>query len=203
MSNMSNSTIKNADEMPVNPPAAEQLPPEVQQFAKLLRIAGWTSFWLQLLIGVIAIVMLLFVVFSRNLSDDSGNIQTGFSIILNAVGIAILLFGVFTAFRYTRFGKRLMTALPHQRVPKQDVMQTLRMGAIASLSGMALTILSAAVGTGVLLAKLMAQPQGAAIYDPTEIVRVIDVLLIMSAVATIAAHYINSVTSLWLSNRMS
>ncbi|MEB3355406.1 MAG: DUF3611 family protein [Synechococcales bacterium] len=186
---------------PAAPPPTV-LPAQAQQSAKLLRLAGWSSFWLQLLIGVVSIVMLLFVSFSRNLSDDATNIQTGFSIFLIAIGIAVLLFSTFTSFRYTRLGKRITSTVPHRQPSKQDVLQVLHVGAIASLVGMALTILASAVSTGVLLAKLMAQPQGAAIYDPTEIVRVIDVLVIMAGIAVVAAHYGSSVTSLWLINRI-
>ncbi|MGF1496619.1 MAG: DUF3611 family protein [Elainellaceae cyanobacterium] len=195
---------QSAQPTPSSPPSTSSPtapPPQAQQSAKLLRIAGWSSFWLQLLIGVVSIVMLLFVVFSRNLSDET-NIQTGFSIFLIAVGIVVLLFGTFTSFRYTRLGKRIVSTVPHRQPSKQDVLQILRVGTIASLVGMALTILASAVSTGVLLAKLMAQPQGAAIYDPTEIVRVIDVLVIMAGIATVAAHYGSSVTSLWLANRI-
>ncbi|GAB1539440.1 hypothetical protein NUACC21_21060 [Scytonema sp. NUACC21] len=79
-------------------------------------------------------------------------------------------------------------------------MQLLRIGVIAHLVGMLLFILGGGAGLGVLLSKSIAQPQGVAIYDPSRIIRSLDIFVAMSNMNGIAAHFIGTVTSLGLFN---
>ncbi|NJN86395.1 MAG: DUF3611 family protein, partial [Leptolyngbyaceae cyanobacterium SL_7_1] len=47
-------------------------PPSRQEFAETFRVAGRVSFWLQIALGAVSAVALLFAMFSRSFSDESG-----------------------------------------------------------------------------------------------------------------------------------
>jgi len=64
------------------------------------------------------------------------------------------------------------------------------------LIGILLTILGGGATLGVLFAKAIAQPQGMAIYDPTRMIRSIDIMVAMVNMSVIAAHFAGTVASL-------
>jgi hypothetical protein len=65
---------------------------------------------------------------------------------------------------------------------------------------MLLTILGGGAALGVLLAKSIAQPQGMAIYDPTRIIRSLDVFVAMANMIGITGHFVGTIGSLGLFN---
>ena len=67
-----------------------------------------------------------------------------------------------------------------QHPNKAQVMTVLRLGAIVGLVGMLLTILGGGASLAVLFSKSVAQPQGVAIYDPTRMIRSIDIMFAMA-----------------------
>lgn len=71
---------------------------------------------------------------------------------------------------------------------------------IVGLIGMLLSILGGGATLGVLLSKSVAQPQGVAIYDPTRIIRSLDIFVALANMNAIAAHFVGTVTSLSLLN---
>jgi len=79
---------------------------------------------------------------------------------------------------------------------KSEVMNVLRLGAIVGLVGMLLTILGGGATLGVLLSKAISQPQGVAIYDPTRMIRSIDIMVAMANMSGIAANFVGAVASL-------
>ena len=116
----------------------------LQQMAVAFRLVGWISFWIQLVLAVVSILVLLFASLSRNTGPQSENSPgTGFGIVLAVSGVVTLGIGVYLAFRYTRLGKRLQSSNASQRPRKADTVQILRLGLIVNLVGMLLTILGA------------------------------------------------------------
>jgi hypothetical protein len=127
----------------------------------------------------------------------------GIGIFWAVCGFLVLLFGIYLAFRLIRFGKRLRNPDPIIHPKRSKVMEVLRLGVITGLIGLLFTILGTGTTLGVLLSKSVAQPQGVAIYDPTRIIRSLDVFVAMSNMNGIAAHFVGLVASLgsfsWLS----
>lgn len=188
---------------------------KLNNVAKVLRIAGWTGFWSQLALAAMTGVLLILAIGGRNFNQamppvtpiPRGTVATepttsglGIGIFLAGCGVLVLLFSIYLAFRQTRYGKRLQNPNPALHPAKADVMKVLRLGIISSLAGMFVTILGGGASLGVLLSKSIAQPQGVAIYDPTRIIRSLDVFVAMANMSGITAHFIGVVASLVLFN---
>ncbi|MCY7274132.1 MAG: DUF3611 family protein, partial [Phormidesmis sp. CAN_BIN44] len=120
----------------------------------------------------------------------------GIGIFWAVCGILALLAGIYFAFRQTRLARRLRHADALKHPTKAEVMTVLRLGAIVGLVGMLLTILGGGATLGVLLTKSIAQPQGMAIYDPTRMIRSIDILVAMANMSGITANFVGTVASL-------
>lgn len=187
---------------------------DLKQIAKTLQIAGWVSFWLQVGLTVAAGLMIIFAITGRNFSQavtrvprvgviNAGRATTpgiGVGIFWAICGILVLLFSLYLAFRLTRFAKRLRhpDRIMHPR--KSEVLKQLRLGVIVGLVGALLTILGGGATLSVLLAKSIAQPQGVAIYDPTRIIRSLDIFVAMANMNGITAHFVGLTMSLGLLN---
>ncbi|GAB4377494.1 MAG: DUF3611 family protein [Elainellaceae cyanobacterium] len=175
-------------------------PPSRREFAETFRVAGRVSFWLQIVLGAVSGVALLFAIFSRSFSDESGNAGIGFSIFLAIVGILIICFRIYWAFRYRRLAKRLQAPNSVVRPRKEDIIQVLRIGTVASLVGLLIAFLGSELSVIVVLAEALAQPQGVAVYNPENVIRSLYILVILSNVNLIGAHFVGSINSLWLLN---
>ena len=171
--------------------------PSKQEFAGTFRLLGRISFWVHLLLGTVAAIILLLVIFSRNFSDVN-NPFIGFGIFLGVCGVIAVGFRIFWAYRYTGLAKRLQLPDTNLHPKKEEIIRVLRVGLIISLLGIGLGFL-ATEGTVIsVLAKTLAQPQGVAVYNPETVVRSIDLLLILANVTIIGAHFLGSVNSLGL-----
>ncbi|MEL6459441.1 MAG: DUF3611 family protein [Cyanobacteria bacterium J06636_27] len=171
--------------------------PSKQEFAGTFRLLGRVSFWIHLLLGVVAGIMLLLVMFSRNFSDIN-NAFTGFGIFIAVGGVIAVGFRIFWAYRYTRLAKLLQLPDSNLHPKKEEVIQVLRVGLIISLLGIGLGFLASEVAAISVLGKTLAQPQGVAVYNPETVVRSIDLLLILADVTVIGAHFLGTVNSLGL-----
>lgn len=120
----------------------------------------------------------------------------GIGILWAVCGILALLAGIYLAFCHTRFAKRLRPVDTMKHPAKSEVMKVLHLSAIVGLVGMLLTILGGGVTLGVLFSKVIAQPQGVAIYDPTRVIRSINIIVAMANISGIAAHFVGAVASL-------
>lgn len=193
------------------PPALEDNDHKLRQIGKVLRLIGWLGVITQLGLAIVASVLLLFAIAGRNFNqaaatfiapgapvDNFGSVTTpglGIGIFWAVCGIATLLFTAFLAFRHTLFARRLRHPSAERHPRKSDVMQVLRLGIIAGFLGMAFTILGSGTALGVLLSKAISQPQGVAIYDPTRIIRPLDVFVAMSNVIGVTAHFLGTIAS--------
>lgn len=177
-------------------------PPTKKQFATTFHLAGRIGFWFQLALGAVSGIALLFAMFSRNVGagDQTNNAGIGFGIFLAVCGILVLCFRVYWAFRYRRLARRLQAPNPNLHPKKEDIIQVLRIGLIVSLVGLLLAFLAAEVTVAVVLGKVLAQPQGVAIYNPRNIIPALDIFVAFANVNMIGAHFFGSVNSLWLLN---
>ncbi len=184
---------------------------KLQRIATALRLVGWASLGLELILAAASGLMLAVAISGRNFAQSAtplpggGIVQgvtpgLGIGIFWATCGLAVLLFNLFLAFRYTQFARRLRNSNAAAHPKKADVMQVLRLGAIVGLIGLAVSILGGGASLGVLLSKSITQPQGVAIYDPSRIIRSVDVFVAMANMNSIAAHFVATIAALGLYN---
>ncbi|WP_138501466.1 DUF3611 family protein [Nostoc sp. PA-18-2419] len=174
---------------------------ETRGIGNTIRITGWISFWLQLAIGVVSVLALLFALTGRGLVQQQ-NTGLGIGIFWAVCGILVLLFSLYWNFRYTRIGKALENPNLALHPSKPDTTKILRLGIVVGLVGILLTLLGTGSTVLVLVAKSISQPPGVAITDPYRIIRPMDVFVAVADITGIAAHYVGTVASLWLLERV-
>lgn len=189
----------------VNKPDSESPSSPLQQIAQTFRLIGWSSFWIQLVLGVVSTLVLLFASLSRNVGPaNQSSPGTGIGIVFAVSGVITLGLGIYLAFRYTRIAKRLQSANANNRPRKADTIQILRLGLIVNLVGSLLTIMGAQAITGTLLLKSLSQPQGlGALSNPSQIIRPVDIFVVQANTNTVAAHFTGILCTLWLLNRVN
>jgi len=181
-------------------------PSALREIAQAFRLAGWISFWAQLVLGVVATVILGFSSLSRGVAVNNDRAGTGFGIFFAGAGIITLGVSIFWAFRYTKIAKQLQSSNSNNRPRKADTVQLLRLGVTISLVGMLISLVGAQAIVGALLAKSLSLPQaGGAVYqiDPSRLIRALDIFVVQANTNTIAAHFSGLVSSLWLLNRVN
>ncbi len=172
--------------------------PSKQKFAATLRLVSRISFWVQLVLGGISGIAVLLAYFSRNITTQTSNAGIGFGIFLAIVGILLLCFRVYWAFRYRKMAKLLQTPNPQNHPKKEDIIQNLRIGLLVSLVGLLIAFIASEVTVSIILGKAVAQPQGVAIYQPENVIRSLDIFVMLANVNMIGAHFSGGVTSLGL-----
>lgn len=180
----------------------------LDRVSAVLRLVGWLGIFVQLAFAATAGLMVLFAITGRTFNQaiapetvSGGTPGLGISLLLAGCGVVALLIGAFLAFRQTRFARRLSNPNAAVHPPRSEVVAVLRSGIIIGLVGMLLTILGGSVALGVLLAKSITLPQtGVGIYNPTRVIRSIDVFVALANMVGIAGHFINATASLSLFN---
>jgi hypothetical protein len=191
------------------------IPPKLEKVSTILRVVAWLGFWLQLGLATASGLMLVFAISGRNFTQATRPVSRlplpgiqfaadrqavtsgmGVGIFWAVCGLLVLLFSLYLMFRQTRYAKQLRN--PRFQPSKAEVLKTLKLGIITGLIGLLLTILGGGASLSMLLAKSIAQPQGVAIYDPTRIIRSLDIFIAMANMNGIAAHFVGLVASLGL-----
>lgn len=175
--------------------------PSIQGIANNIRLTGWISFWIQLALAVVSSLAVLFAATGREFADQP-NAGLGVGIFWAICGIIALLFSVYWDFRYTRLGKRLSNPNHTLHPSKADTITAIRLGIIVGLIGMLLTLFGTGSTLGVLVAKSISQPPGVAITDPNKIIRALDIFVAVANINGITAHFVGTVASLWLLERV-
>ncbi|KOP27042.1 hypothetical protein AMR41_06705 [Hapalosiphon sp. MRB220] len=176
-----------------------------QEIAKIFRLVGWISFWIQLVLGVVStIIVLLYGVFSQRPGSPSNNPGNGFGVFLAVCGLVTLGIGVYLAFRYARIGRQLLSSNPINHPSKLETVQVLRLGLLVNLVGMLLTLLGAQAIVGTLVARSIS-PQAITtqLFDPNRIISGLDMLVVQANTNTVSAHFAGLVGSIWLLNRIT
>lgn len=188
--------------------------PLLERIATVLRLGGWISFWVELILAALAATTVIFAATGRNFNQQlpalPGSVPgvavptpaatpgLGIGIFWAACGLVALVFNIYIAFRITRLARRLRNPNPNVHPKKSEVLQVLQIGVIAGLVGMLLTILGGGATLGILLAKSISQPQAIAIYTPARIIRSLDIFVALANMNGIAANFIATVSSLGL-----
>jgi hypothetical protein len=177
------------------------LPPAVRRIAGNFRLVGWISFWIQVVLAVVAAGILLFASATFGSRGQTADPGTGAGLFLASAGLIAVFVSAYWAFRYTRIGGRLRGRDASKRPSPQDAIQSLRIGLIISLVGMLITLFGGQALIGALLAKALTQPQGGAVFTPGNInqyVEAFDIFIVQANTNTLLAHFAALVSTVWL-----
>jgi uncharacterized membrane protein YidH (DUF202 family) len=175
--------------------------PTKQKFAATFHIVRPISFWIQLALGAVSGLALLLAIFSRNVTTQTtSNSVMSFGVFLGIIGILVLCFRLYWVNRYRRLDKLLQSPNRELQPSKQDVIQVLQIGLIVSFVGLFLAFLASEVTVIAVLSKTLAIPQGLAVYRPENVIRSLDIFVVLANVNLIGAHLVGSATSLGLLN---
>lgn len=181
------------------------LPPAIRRISSSFRWFGWISFWVQVVLGVISSLALLFAVASLSARSGSGsNPGAGAGLFFSAAGLIAVYLGAYWAFRYTRTARQLRGRDEARRPKPKDVIKNLKLGLYISLAGMLATLLGAEATVGSLLAKALSQPQGPTLFggnvNITQYVQPLDIFVVQANTNILLAHFGGLVFTLWILN---
>jgi amino acid transporter len=173
---------------------------DIQKIGEAFRKIGWLSFWVQIVLGVVASIILLFASFSFGRSTGS-NPGSGLGFFFAISSLVALYISTFWAFRYTRLGRNLKAAEESARPSRAEAMQLVRQGLWGNLIGMVLIILGSQAIVGALVAKSF--QQSGIVLQEQELVQPLDLFVVQASTNATTAHFAGLVASLWLLNRIS
>ena len=169
---------------------------------------GWISFWMQVVLGVISSLALLFAVASLT-ARSGGNTDpgAGAGLFFSACGLVAVYLGAYWAFRYTRIARHLRGRDESRRPKPKDAIRILKFGLYISMGGMLLTLLGAEAIVGSLLAKALLQPQGAAFFggagNVNQYVQSLDIFVVQATTNILLAHFGGLACTLWVLNSIN
>lgn len=144
----------------------------------------------------------MLVTFSRTTTEESST-GAGFSIAIAILSLFALGFRVYWAWRYRQLAKKLQRPNPTAQPSRTDIIQILRIGLLASLIGLFLAFIATEINLVSLIAGAIARPQGIAVYEREQVIKIADLLLILAQLNILGAHFFGSVNSLGLLNWIS
>jgi Protein of unknown function (DUF3611) len=170
----------------------------VQRLAKNLRLFGWIGFWLQFVLAFVSALLLAFATTGRAFSP--GSVWFGDSTYWSGYGCLLLCFAVLLAFYYTRAARKVVSR-PDSYFNKKNraAFWFLGTGMLTGILGVIISFTGAALSISLLLAKTESVPPGTMIMDPTQIIRAIDIFVLLMNFILLMAHFIGTGITLWLS----
>ena len=177
--------------------------PSKRKFAQTFRLLSRISYWIHLILGVLSGITLLLVSFSRSTTAGNTTSGTGVGIFIAVFSLVALGFRVFWAWRYRVMAKKLQQVNSNAQPSRAEIIQVLRIGLLASLVGLLLAFIASEVSLISLVAGAIARPQGIAVYEREQVIKIADLLLILAQFNILGAHFFGSVNSLGLLNWIS
>ena len=168
--------------------------PNKKKFARTFRILSRISYWVHLILGVLSGVTLLLVLFSRS-ATSSG---TGVGTFVAMFSLLALAFRVYWAWRYRKLATRLQRVDPDIQPSRIEVIEVLRIGLIASFVGLFLGLVASEISLVSLVAGAIARPQGVAVYEREQVIKIADLLLVLAQFNILGAHFFGCANSLGL-----
>jgi hypothetical protein len=183
-----------------NQPEATSASSSREKVATFMRLGGWACFWSQLVLGVVSIGMLL--VASSSLG--SANAASGGGLLFAWLGLGMLGFSIFLAFRYPQLARKLRSPTPSQRPTRADTTQQVRMALISNTTGMFISLMAAEAIGGTLFIKFLSQPQSsiATVESMRQFVQPLEILGVLGNIHTIFAHFLGIAAALLLLNEI-
>lgn len=177
--------------------------PSKRKFAQTFRLLSRISYWIHLILGVLSGITLLLVSFSRSTTGGNTTSGTGVGIFIAVFSLIALGFRVYWAWRYRVIAKKLQQVNSNAQPSRAEIIQVLRIGLLVSLVGLLLAFIASEVSLIALVAGAIARPQGIAVYEREQVIKIADLLLILAQFNILGAHFFGSVNSLGLLNWIS
>jgi len=149
---------------------------------------------------VLALIIALLLVFASSGTAFSPS-KAGFgdAIYWAYVGFMFLCPAVVLAFYYTRASRNVVASPTAYLVhDKRIAFWYLWAGLILGQLGIFVSFVGVALSISLLVVKTISQPPGIAITDPNNIIRALDVFVLISNFMLLIAHFAGVVTALWL-----
>ena len=176
--------------------------PDKGKFAKTFRILSRISYWIHLILGVVSGLTLLLVTFSRS-TTESSSVGSGVGIFIAVFSLIALAFRVYWAWRYRNLARKLERVNPDAQPSRAEIIQVLRIGLFVSLIGLLLALIASEISLIALIAGAIARPQGVAVYEREQVIKIADLLLILAQFNILGAHFFGTANSLGLLNWIS
>lgn len=173
--------------------------PNKQKFANIFRILSRISYWIHLILGAISSVTLLLVMFSRSVNNSG----IGASIFFSMCSLIALVFRVYWANLYRQLAKKLQRVNLDTQPSRTEIIQVLRLGLLVSFVGLLLAFVASEISLVSLVASAISRPQGVAVYEREQVIKIADLLLILAQFNILGAHFFGSANSLGLLSWLS
>lgn len=191
--------------------AGSSIPAAILRASSTLRFAGNIGFWVQLVLGVVAALILLFASASLVGGDSTAAAAqdpkfsqgSSFGIFCAAGGIVALVVSIFFFFRYKTIARLMLVSDNALRPKKSYTLQTIKFGLLANLLGMMAAIIGAEAFVGLVIGKALTIPQGAVFSNTSQLIQPKDLFIILANTHTIASHFTGIVVALWLLNQLN
>jgi hypothetical protein len=177
------------------------LPARAKSLAKAFSFLGWLGFWLQVLIGSIPfLLMLYFFAFAR--SPNSPRSGLPFIQYLTVASMLVMVFTTFWSYRYTRLARRI--ADPKLCPPAASLVRASWTGVVASTVGILFSVVVTVFEVAHLLIYFLSAPQaGVPVIQTTggsvaSWVSAADIMSLMTLILCLFAEVIVLVFSQWL-----
>jgi hypothetical protein len=172
---------------------------ETKQPIRLLRLFGWSGFWIQLVLTVVSALILGFAILDANLNL---NLKSGVGL-LSVVGeISMLGFSIYWFFHYVQLARQLAAPKVSAHANRKEIDQVLQLGIFVNLAAMLLTLVGIEAIVGALLLKTLSVPQGAAVYRTGQLIEPIDIFVVQANISAIAAQFVGIGIPVWLTSRI-
>lgn len=175
----------------------------IEKLAKSFERLGWVSFWIQIALAIIPVLMLVYAVSSLAMGWLGA---FGFANYLAFFGLAVLVFTTLWSLRYVRVGKRMRD--PELRPTRKRVSSVLWIGFWASSVGILVSVASLLIHVVTLLILLLRAPQGGVPVIRTEAddrtgwVSAIDAVGLLAELSTLIGELMVLGITLWLMFRL-
>ena len=175
-----------------------------EKIAKAFSRFGWIAVGVQLLLAITPIVLLCYIVLGKVFGADVAWSVTDY---LAIVGLVILAFTTFWAWRYTRIARQI--ADPASRPPRNSLVRTLWVGVWASSLGIVVSLVLLFIEVIRLLVLFLRTPQAGVPVLQTQAedrlmwVSAIDAVSLLAELCTLTGELLVLGLSLWLLFRVT
>lgn len=170
---------------------------------------GWLSWWVQLVLTSVSVVILLFAFAFPGVSVTGAASAPG--LVLSAMGALLALLSLIWTYTYTRISLRLCVA-PDSLPLLRNLSGSLRIGSWLGFVGVAISLLAFQATVGTLLARLFtagaapvagsatATAGGALVLSPGS-VQAIDILVVQATANAMSSLFTGVLSTVWLQTR--
>lgn len=171
--------------------------PEAEAFGSRLRFIGWIIFWVQLLISIASGLMFQLAQPGRkNMPDNPWYLEP---IGWGGVALTVMLGSLALAYVYTRLAGRIIAKPERYLDPRRLLSQWfLALGIALGFVGVFTSFTGVAMSVWMLIGKIVSQPPGIAITDPTNFIRMLDMLILIANIALLMGHVLGAGATQWL-----